>query len=248
MRKNVLLALLLALPGAAWAQYRPSMSADSTANAWIKAHTTWPQVYLGIEAGTPLYWRNQIFRQGSSRFASYWNCVTVFAGVRFNRHWAAQAGFNRSVCGYSQDVYPTGTQPAVYPPITIGTTNMRGTLAALPVLVRYQAARRPAPNFQVEGFVGFTPQWQQFTSTTVLTPGGQPGTETSTHTQTVNLFATAGLSGVFNVGEGSELLLTSTLNQRFYLSGDTSNEPALAPTGSLGFRYRFGKQYRHGDY
>ena len=241
MRKNVLLALLLALPGAAWAQYRPGMSADSLANAWIKSHTTWPQMYLGLEAGLPVYWREETYRSGSGRFTSFWNYTPIFLGVRFSRHWAAQAGFNRGVCGYSRDVL------SAYPFVTIGTTNMSGTLVAVPVLVRYQATRRSEPDFQVEGFVGFTPQWQQFTITTVLTPGSLPSTET-TQTRTTNVFATAGLSGVFNAGEGSEILLTAALNQRFQLSGDANNGLAFAPTGSLGFRYRFGKQYRHGDY
>lgn len=125
---------------------------------------------------------------------------------------------------------------------------MSGTLVAVPLLVRYQATRRPDPSFKVESFVGFTPQWQQFAITTIRTPGGQPSTETSTQTRTTNLFATAGLSGVFNVGEGSELLLTGALNERFHLSGDATTGLNFAPTGSLGFRYRFGKQYRHGDY
>lgn len=105
MRKSVLLALFSALPGAAWAQYRPSMSADSVAQAWIKSHTSWPQVYVGLEVGLPVYWREDTYRAGSSRFISAWNYLPVVAGIRFSRHWAVQAGFNRGVCGYSHYVY-----------------------------------------------------------------------------------------------------------------------------------------------
>lgn len=233
-----LLLVALGLPGLACAQAVSDPSAAKTADYWA-AREVRPQFYLGAAAAMPVYWRDARFGD----YSSPWAFLTAFAGVRFNAHWLAQVGFNTDRASHSYQLGPglSGPGPAV------GTFTGKNAQTALPVLVRYHLSRKPLPRFALEAFAGVTPQWQRFTTSEVSGQPGQPATETSTQSSTSTLHATVGLSGVFDLGPGTDVLIEAGLNQRVLTSG-TSYAPVRTPTLAVGFRCRFVHLPRRGSY
>jgi hypothetical protein len=242
MRKRYFLLLALALPSAAIAQTK-SAAPDKEFTSYQATRGSRPQVYVGLQAAMPIYWRELAVRGQTMG----WDLLAAFVGVRFNDKWAAQVGFNLGGFGHSYDIIPGVTGPAG-PGLPTGTGRLSGRFGAVPVLVRFRPGWQPAPQWRLEAFAGATPQWQQFDTKEVAALPGQPLLETASHLRTTNLYATAGLAGVVAVGPGAEVVVEAALNQRCFSSGAAPFGAALVPTAGVGFRYRFGGRPGHTSY
>ncbi|MBF9142301.1 hypothetical protein [Hymenobacter properus] len=237
------LLLALALPAAASAQTKPS-APDEHVTGYQATPRLRSRVYVGLQAAVPVYWRELSARDLT---LDGWEVLAVFAGVRFNANWAVQVGLNVDGFGHSYDIIPGVTGPGG-PGQPTGTGRFSGRLAAMPVLLRFNPGWRPAPQCQLEAFAGVTPQWQRFDRRESTALPGQPQLETTEQLRTTNLYATAGLAGVVNVGPGAEVTVEAALNQRSYSSGAAPHGRALAPTLGASFRYYFGSRPRHTSY
>lgn len=236
------LLFALAVPGAACAQATAG-APDEQFASYQATRTPRPHVYVGAQAALPVYWREASARDQSAG----WGVLAAFAGVQFNAHWAAQVGASFDGFGHSYDIIPGVTGPAG-PGQPTGTGRISGRFAAVPVQVRYSTGGALGPQWRLEAFAGLTPQWQQFDTNEAAALPGQPLTETSIRARTTNLYATAGLAGVFGVGPGADVLVEAALSQRCATSGAANRAAALVPTAGLGFRYCFGSLPRRTSY
>jgi hypothetical protein len=236
------LLLALALPGAALAQTTP-IAPDTQFADYLATRTSRPHVVVGVQAAMPVFWREAARLDQTMS----WGFLGAFAGVQLNAHWTVQAGASVDRLGRSYDIIPGVTVPPV-PGQPTGTGHFEAWFAAVPVQVRYRFGQALAPQWSLEAVAGLTPQWQQYSTNDLAALPGQPLAETVTRARTTNLYATAGLAGVYSVGHGAEVLFEAALNQRCASSGAPNHAPALVPTAGVGFRYRFGSMPRHTSY
>lgn len=188
--------------------------------------------YVGIHKAA------QVFRVTSMTYPideAVLNSVYAFAGYQFGPHWSVQAGFMQDNPP-SEETFFVSINKAGQAVETRGYVDYYD--AVVPVLMRYDIARRPPHRLHLDVLLGLTLLIHRYQADGVSTTNGQIVYEAHEYSRANNLNVTAGVGIGYRVTPHVDLMAEATLHRNL-TSMESAYARQLMPGIGAGLRYCF---------